>query len=737
MGVPRLLASGRPRRDLGGGSESTPASWLARTWWTLAGVVLVLWALILASSATIFTWVGAVSVVAGLWGLVVCVAAWLPALSPEWWRWRAWATLLVAITAFGVWVYLQIYSGPAYGTDEIAFDQFAAHLFVHGLDPYLYSMAPSMALYHVSPDSWTYFLNGQPVTTLPYPALAFLFYTPLLALGWSTQAAVFMDVGAWIVAVVLLFAVVPRALRPMAIVLGSFSVYIGYAVGGVTDTLFVPLLIGAVVAWDRSATGRGWRSWRSPILMGLALAVKQTPWLVLPFLLTAIFLERRRSSGDWREAVLSSGRYLAISVGMFLLPNLWFIAQSPSAWVHGVLAPFSGNVIPAGQGLIGLSLFLGIGGGSLLAYTVAAVLVLIALWVTEVVTWPALRGSFVLLPSIVLFFATRSLGSYLVELVPATLAAAVTIRPIATPRDRQRFSATTSGHIQPVLAVGAASEDRAAAGAGAHSGPPSAPSTSRYRVRFGPIAAVGTAVLALMGVTFALGSPSPLGIHIIGVSTTGQFATVNRVVVRVENRSGHRERPYFTIDQGGAVTTFWRAEGGPAVLRPGGEATYTLMAPNAPAMPPLGAGFQVLAFTQGPDTVSRTSPYLLSHNHLVLYPQAVNQPAVVGQQVTIQAELLSPLDQPINRAEVPVYLSQVIYAQAGVRPAETIINDSPPGKTPVMALTDGEGVATFVVQATVATVDPVYYEANLEDSTDYFPYGYSPALMVYFVKGTS
>jgi uncharacterized membrane protein len=700
-------------------------------------VVLVVWALSLASSATIFAWVGALSVVTGLWGLVVCVAAWIPGLNPARWRWTAWATLLVALTAFGVWAYLQIYSGPTYGTDEIAFDQFAAHLFVHGLDPYRYSMAPAMARYHVSPDGWTYRLNGQPVTTLSYPALAFLLYTPLLALGRSTQAAVLMNVGAWIVAVVLLFAVVPRALRPMAIVLGSLSVYVAYAVGGVTDALFVPLLIGAVVAWDRSATGRGWRSWRSPILMGLALAVKQTPWFVLPFLLTAIFLERHRSGGDWREAVLSSGRYLAISVGMFLLPNLWFIAHSPSAWVHGVLAPFGGHVVPAGQGLISLSLFLGVGGGSLLAYTVAAVLVLIALWVTEVVTWPALRAPFVLLPSIVLFFATRSLGSYLVELLPAALAAAVTVPPIATARHRQRFGATASGGIQSELAVGAVSGDGAAAGAGAHSGPPSAPSAIRYRVRFGPIAAVGTAVLALAGIAFALGSPSPLRMQIIAVHTTGQFATVDGVVVRVENWSGHRERPYFSIDQGGAVTTFWRAEGGPAVLRPRGSATYTLLAPNAPAMPPIGGGFQVLAFTQGPDTVSRTPPYLPTRDHLVLYPQAVNQPVVVGQQVTIQAELLSPLDQPIHRAGVPVYLGQIIYAQQGLKPAETIINGSPPGETPVLAVTDGEGVATFLVQATVATSDPVYYEANLVDSRNYYPYGYSPTLMVYFVRGTS
>jgi hypothetical protein len=46
-------------------------------------------------------------------------------------------------------------------------------------------------------------------------------------------------------------------------------------------------------------------------------------------------------------------------------------------------------------------------------------------------------------------------------------------------------------------------------------------------------------------------------------------------------------------------------------------------------------------------------------------------------------------------------------------------------------------VATFMVQATAASSNPVYYEANLVDSRNYYPYGYSPILIVYFVKGTS
>ena len=44
-------------------------------------------------------------------------------------------------------------------------------------------MAAAFPLFHVSPNGYTFLLNGQPVTKLSYPALAFEEYLPLLALG--------------------------------------------------------------------------------------------------------------------------------------------------------------------------------------------------------------------------------------------------------------------------------------------------------------------------------------------------------------------------------------------------------------------------------------------------------------------------------------------------------------------------------------------------------------------------
>ena len=677
------------------------ASNVVRALWTLAGLILVMWALRLSGSMTMFPDVGPIAVLAGIWGLGVAVVAWLPGHPPGAWRWAAWATALVVLLAFAVWAFLQLYGSAGYGTDEIAFDQYAAHLFIHGLDPYRYSMAPAMMRYHVSPDGFTYKLNGQAVTSLSYPALAFLVYVIPVLLGWGSQAANIVDIGAWVAATALLFWAVPRGMRPLALVLGSLSVYISYAAGGVTDAVFVPLLMGAVVGWDKAAQSRGWRSWRSPLLMGLAMAVKQTPWFVMAFLLAGIFLERRRTGGDWRQALGDSSRYLAISLFAFLVPNLWFILTGPRVWIHGVLAPFGGHVVPAGQGLVGLSIAAGIGGGSLFAYTEAAVAVLLLLGALEVATWPALRAPLVLLPSVVLFFATRSFGSYLVELLPAALAAAVTLRPLG----------------------------RAAARA-APRPPRLDPGDPWQLAQWGAVAVAG--LLTVVAIGLALLSPSPLKMRIVSVQTTGQYATIDTVGVQVQNRSHRSLHPTFSLEDGGVLTTFWRTASGPRSLAPGATAVYTLLPANGPAMPPLAAGFQVVAFTENPDTISRTAPDLQpARYHLALTPDAVNRPLVVGQPLTLRVQLLGPFDRPVARAGVLVYLSQVIYREQGPELAMVSINGAAPGKAVGTALTNRQGVATFVVRADAAYPDPVFLQANLMDRAFGYPYAYSPSISVY------
>jgi hypothetical protein len=661
----------------------TTSAIAGRMGWTLAGVTLLLWSLDLFGYVDNFTWLSPIMVLLTVWGFGTILVSWVPGVFDR----RlglalAWTTVALVVLGFVVWSYTQIAAAPAYGTDEVAFDQYAAQLVIHGMNPYVHSMAPAFSAFHVAPNAFTFRLSGQPVTQLSYPALSFLVYAPFVAAGWTTQLAVWMNVGAWALGIVLAFALLPRRVRPLALVVGSLGIYVSYAVGGITDALFVPLLVGAAYQWDRFGVTSGWRAWRGPVLLGLAMAVKQTPWLVLPFLVGGIGIEAWER-GAWRLAARTAGRYLAIALGVFLLPNLPFIVANPHGWFSGVVTPIFGNEVPAGQGLVGLSLFLGIGGGSLTAYTVTLIVAFIALWALYVAVDPVLKAWAVLCPAVILFFSARSFGSYLVTLVPAAMVAACSVSR----------------------------------------------STGRAPWRGWPWVAIGGVGATLAGLVFIFSYGSPIGLAITAVHTSGQLATIESVHVQATNRTAHPIQPAFSVESGGTITAFW-IQSGPRRLAPGESADYRLLAPNFSAQPPISSAFQVVAFTNGPGSVSISRPFSATTLHLSLNPDHIDHYVAVGTPVTVRAQLLNALNEPVERSGVPVYLGQIIYAQQGALLSQASVNGSPPGRTPVPAFTNDHGVATFVIRGTNAPANPVYFEANLVNATQYFPYGYSQILPI-------
>jgi uncharacterized membrane protein len=686
-GLDRPLAVAADAGPAADGTGTREGNGGARALTTLAGMFVIAWSFRLSGYVTDSTWLAVPVAALGLAGLIIIMAAWLPGrvLTAPRQRRVNLAALLAVLVALALWSYFQVFTFPDYATDEIAFDQYAAQLALHGIDPYLRSMAPAFPLFHVSPNGYTFRLDGTPVTTLSYPALSFEAYLPVLALGYLMQAATWVNMAAWMIGSLVLFAVLPRQLAPLAVVIASTDIFTSYAAGGVTDALFVPLLVGAAVRWDRFPHERGAAAWRGPVLLGLAMAVKQTPWLLLPFLVAGIVLESRQAYG-WQRARGDGLRYAGIAGAAFLLPNVPYVLAGPGAWLHGILTPLTSPTVPAGQGLIGLSLTLPLGGGSLLAYSVAAVVVLVACLACFVAYYRALKPAVFLIPSIVLFFATRSFGSYLVMLIPPAVAAAATVR--AVPAGccwRQWKRVAFAGGVASVVAIGA-----------------------------------------------ALAVPSPLTVSVRSVRTTGELATVEQLTVSVTNRTGGTVRPAFTIATGQNLSAFWRRRQGPAVLAAHQQAVYTIAAPSYAAMPSIAGGFQVMAFAQHPASVSRSPSILASNWRVVLEPAAVNQPVRVGQRITVRAELLNRMDQPVRIARVPVYLGQIIYAQDGPGFSQAVINHSPPGQSPVEALTNAAGVATFAIQSSVAGQDPVYFLANLVNKEFSYPYGYSEILAVKF-----
>jgi hypothetical protein len=169
-------------------------------------------------------------------------------------------------------------------------------------------------------------------------------------------------------------------------------------------------------------------------------------------------------------------------------------------------------------------------------------------------------------------------------------------------------------------------------------------------------------------------------------------------------------------------------------LRAVQQATYTLRAPNFPSQAPIGGGFQVAAFTTSPAAVSVSQAYVPATLHVGVSPDAFNGVIPVGQPVTVHAQLLNQFNRPVATPDVPVYLGQIIYDQRGLIYSQASINGRPPGQTPVAALTNGAGTATFTIVGTQATLDPVSFEANLVNPTQYYPFGYSEIVTIQFVR---
>ena len=406
--------------------------------WTLVGVVILNWSITLFGAASIFWPLAVLVVLAGFWGLVVAIISWLdledyPALA----RWEnafAWSNALLVVVLIGAWTYVQFHNAPGYRTDELSFDQYAAQLVAHGFhNPYTHSMQPAVPLFRLSPDGYTYTITGQPVEQLSYPSLSFLVYVPFMLLGWTSEVGAGVNVAAWALAVLLMFALLPRDMRAAALVLREHRRLPlvrrrrrhRHAVHPAADRRRVqvgPLRHEPEHLHSPGRRRSGDGDQTDAVAGARVRAVRDRLGRVRP--------HRRRRA---RPPVAPAGTSRVV-LGVFLIPNLPYMIASPSAWFSGVLTPFVKNLVPSGQGLISLTLFAHLGGGSLCAYTVGLILAALLLLVVFVGTYPLLRPATFMLPSLAYFFAARSQTNYLIPLIPVALVGAVTAGPPAARR---------------------------------------------------------------------------------------------------------------------------------------------------------------------------------------------------------------------------------------------------------------------------------------------------------------
>ena len=460
-----------------------------------------------------------------------------------------------------------IHTRRFYSTDSAAINQAAARLLVHGIDPYTASVGTAAAKLLKAPGQyWTYTVTGGHVDHLSYPAGSVLIQMPALLLGFHHEVVDWLDIFAWIVTLVLIFALLPPPVRWIAALLPLAPAFSGEFASG--HRRLLPALPGArrvALGPLRPRTDAGVARWMGPVALGIACSIKQTPWFCVPFIVIGLAIEARASD---RRPLRVVGPYLAIVIGIFAAVNLPFVIWQPTAWARGTFLPFVDPLIADGQGLVTLALHGIAHGVSLPLLTLAGVLVLVAQMVAMVVWYPAMKRIWMLVLPLAFFVATRSLSTYLADLYPAAIVAVVSVAPAS----------------------------RAAV----------ARTTGRFRAPAG-LAVVVPACAAVCVCVLAFWSP-PLQLNVRSVDTSDGASSLDAVTLDVHNTTGGTVTPHFMVSVGsGHPDGFWSPDrGGPLVLGPHDSETVTLR-PRSPSVAPShGSEWLVEAYTTSPDALSTT-----------------------------------------------------------------------------------------------------------------------------------
>ena len=593
--------------------------------------------------------------------------------------------LFATVLAFAVYTTMITIGNPIYGTDEIAFDQFAAQLALRGGNPYLHTMAASLPIFHVPDIFHTYLLNGHEINALSYPAGSFLAYIPALALGFHTQTALVVDCLFWVIGIVLSWILLPGVVRWVPPLILLAAVYIDFAAGGVTDALYLPFLVLALWRWDRFAitTERSAARWIGPIALGIAATVKQTPWFLVPFLLLGIWFE---ASARGNGAVRVVGHYAGMFAITFGVINADYIVRSGGAWTRAILVPLLSPTEPGGQGLISYTMFSHLG-GRLIFYTIAGLAAFLVALSAFIIWYHQLKRVFPFLVAAALYFPSRSFGSYLIMLLPAGLVGAMTVSAGQLPRSRWKLIGTSG------LIIGMAS--------------------------------LGTAGAA------ALTLPPSIQFSVVQEISTGQLQSVDYLRLDVSNTSGVTLWPHYAVNSTGQISSFWNVVSGPRRIAPFSTKTVTVEAPNVQSMPSVDSGFIVDAFTAHPAQMSSAREVSLTLQSTLLTPQDLNNLVPVGRTLIFRVQLVDRLDAPIRRSGVRIDLGQIIYEQSGLQYGEASINRQSAGESPVSSMTNSQGIATFSVCETQEQGAPLFLQAWI-DQNFRPPTGYSNIVDVQF-----
>jgi len=314
---------------------------------------------------------------------------------------------LILTTAVSWYVVTQIEHPGAYQTDALAFVHYSAILLSRGINPYPQDLQSALSMFSVSPEFITLTPNGNLVSTLNYPALQVIAFLPAVWAGLMDARIIIYLFE--IATLVVVYIWCPKEIRPLALIplFAGSDLAINFSAGSIADFIWVLPLVLMVVYMERPLV--------AGIMFGLACAVKQTPWLLAPYLLIWFF--RGGMSIGLQSRLRRVGMFTATGVAAFLIPNLWFMLNNFGAWYSGVVTPAFGNLVVLSQGLSLITLASGVPLPPVF-YMVATLVVAATLIVEYYVYFEHLALALWAFPAIILWFSYRGLQNYFIFWTP-------------------------------------------------------------------------------------------------------------------------------------------------------------------------------------------------------------------------------------------------------------------------------------------------------------------------------
>ncbi len=225
------------------------------------------------------------------------------------------------------------------GTDEAAFDYYAAHLFSTGSNPYVSDMNPALLSFNLFP---TLLLNGTCECRYTYPPLSFLPFAVLTPLSIdSIYPFVLAAVLLTVIASFFLFRKSKGKYAVLLLVLEFLLLAYINRPSAYSKYLAVSVLLLLAYAERRKPCLQG-------TLLGLAAATHQLAWLAIPF----FYLLSIRESG-----IREFSKVLFASACAFLAVCAYFIALSPQAMMGSLTYLFGAKFEIQGPTFIGILSF--------------------------------------------------------------------------------------------------------------------------------------------------------------------------------------------------------------------------------------------------------------------------------------------------------------------------------------------------------------------------------------------